>query len=254
MKNLSGALLIILSLSILTGCRGRSVNESPSTDTVLSVPDTGFTGIQKGMSGRYTVNEVTLKNGVREGLTKTFYQSGRLRSEKWYRNGLLQDSVIWYYEEGQVFRISPYKNDTIDGIQKQYYRTGQLKARIGYKKGFRTPLLEEFTREGKMITGYPEVIVNTRDEYKTKGIYTITVELSDKKRDVSFYRGDFMNGVYDTTKFTRLKTVNKIGQLTLKKTPSADNDHAGIISEILTNFGNRMLVYKRIELPYKDLN
>jgi len=28
----------------------------------------------------------------------------------------------------------------------------------------------------------------------------------------------------------------------------------GVVAEILTNFGNNYLVYKKIELPYHDLN
>ncbi len=47
-----------------------------------SVPDTGYTGIKKYMSGNYVVKEVTFKNGVREGLMKTFYQTGEVRTRR----------------------------------------------------------------------------------------------------------------------------------------------------------------------------
>ena len=53
----------------------------------------------------------------------------------------------------------------------------RLKAKLGYIKGLRTPYLEEFTPEGKLVGGYPEMIVNINDEYKTKGIYRISLEL-----------------------------------------------------------------------------
>lgn len=254
MRKLSVVLLIIVSAAVMTGCTGRSASESGKTNDTISVPDTGYTGIKRGMSGNYAVNEVTYKNGVREGLTRTFYKSGRVRSEKWYRNGLLQDSVIWYYEEGQIFRISPYKNDTINGIQKQFYRTGQLKARMGYKNGFRTTFFEEYTREGKTVTGYPELIINTVDNYTRNGTYKINVRLSDPKKDVDFFRGDFVNTVYDTTRITRIKTSDNKGELILKKKSSVNNDHVGIIAEVLTDFGNRLLIYKRIDLPYNDLD
>lgn len=254
MKKTAIFLLFLLSIALLGACRSRSGNQSNQANDTISVPDTGFTGIKKGMSGNYAVNEVTYKNGVREGLTKTFYKSGRVRAEKWYRNDLLQDSVIWYYEEGQIFRITPYRNDTIDGIQKQFYRTGQLKARIGYKKGFRTSLFEEYTKEGTRITRYPELVVNIRDDYKSQGLYKITLQLSDRKKDVHFFRGDFVNGVYDTTKIEKIKTSENKGELVLKKKQSANNDHVGVVAEVLTDFGNRLLIYKRIDLPYNDLD
>ena len=150
------------------------------------------------MSGQRLVKEVTFKNGVKEGLMKSFYQNGKLRQTFWYENGLREDSAKWYYEEGQLFRSTPYKNDTIDGIQKQYYRNGRLKAKLGYKKGLRTQNLEEFTTEGKLVGGYPALVVNVRDEYKTKGVYRISLELSDKSTKGKFYRGDLSNGVFDT--------------------------------------------------------
>ena len=57
------------------------------------------------MSGKYLVKEVTFKNGVREGLMKSFYQTGEVRQTFWYENGLREDSSRWYYQEGQLFRV-----------------------------------------------------------------------------------------------------------------------------------------------------
>ena len=241
---------------IFSGCGGKtgSKKDSKSESDTITVPDTGFTGITQGMSGKYLVNETTYKNGVREGLKKTFYESGRLRQTFWYVNGLRQDSSRWYFEEGQLFRTTPYKNDTIDGIQKQFYRTGKLKAKIAYVKGLRIPALQEFTPEGKLVGGYPEVVVSTRDDYKSKGSYRVTLALSDKSTKVRFFRGEFYGGVFDTSKCERIKTVNGIGNINLKKTGSPKSDYVGVIAEILTGFGNNYLVYKKIDLPYNDLN
>ena len=101
-----------------------------------------------------------LKTELKQGLTKTFYASGKLRGTLLYENGLREDSAKWYFEEGQIFRTTPYKRDTVDGIQKQYFRNGKLKAIIGYKKGLRTFEFEEYDMKGKKVAGYPELIVN----------------------------------------------------------------------------------------------
>jgi len=255
MKIFNCTIITILSVILISGCNGSGnskKNDSEEADTT-TVADTGFTGITQGMSGQYIVNETTYKNGIRHGLKKTFYQSGKVRQTFLYENGLRQDSSRWYFEEGQLFRTTPYKNDTIDGIQKQFYRTGKLKAKIGYEKGLRTTFFQEFTPEGKLVAGYPELIVTTNDNYSTKGTFRITLQLSDKSEKVRFFRGELYSGVFDTSKCERIKTVKGIGYVDLKRSKSAKPEYVGIIAEILTGFGNNYLVYKKIDLGHNDL-
>lgn len=256
MKIFSGSLLLFLAMTLIAGCNGKGPakkGSQPVSDSI-TVPDTGYTGIKQYMSRTTLVKEITFKNGVREGLMKSFYQTGEVRQTFWYENGLREDSSKWYYQEGQLFRSTPYKRDTIDGIQKQYYRNGHLKAKLGYSKGLRTTYLEEFTPEGKLVGGYPTLVVNVLDNYKIKGIYSVSLELSDKSTHVRYYRGDLSNGVFDTAHCKKIKTIKGIGTLDLKKTGAPKPAYVGVIAEILTNFGNNHLVYKKIELPYKDLN
>ena len=255
MKLISQILLITLVLFSVSRCTGRnSVNSDSdlSADTT-SVPDTGYTGIKKYYSGTNLIKEVTFKNGVREGLMKSFYQGGLLYMTYWYENGVREDSVKWYYPDGFLFRSSPYKHDTIHGIQKQYYRTGKLKARIGYETGLRTPLIEEYSVNGKLLNDYPDVIITIMDEYKTRGVYRINLALSDKSPKVKFYKGEFTDGRFDTTLCKIIKTVEGNGSLLLKKSGSVTTNSVGIIAEIVTPFGNKYLVNKKIDLPYNDL-
>jgi len=256
MKIISGLVINVLFLILLSSCTGKgtSKKETQTSIDTVAVPDTGYTGITKYMSRDILIKEVTFKNGVRQGLMKSFYQDGRMRQSFWYENGLRADSAKWYYEEGQVFRSTPYKNDTIDGIQQQYYKNGRLKARLGYKKGLRTTFLEEYGPDGKLIGGYPELVVNIKDDYSTKGIYKVTLSLSDKSQKIRFYTGDLSTGVFDTAHCNVVNTIEGIGYLNLKKTKSTNSGYIGIVAEILTNFGNNHLVYKKIDLPYKDLN
>jgi len=256
MKILSYLSILIIFVLLINSCRGKGTvkNDQQSEIDTTTVADTGFTGIKQYTSNRYLVKEVTFKNGVREGLMKSFYMSGRLRQTFWYTNGLREDSAKWYYEEGQLFRSTPYKNDTVEGIQIQYYRNGHLKAKIGYKKGLRTPLFEEYDQSGKLVTGYPQIVLSKIDNISPKGSYRITLMLSNRSTQARFYRGDFSDNVFDTTKYERINTINGIGTLDLKITGSGKTDSIGIIADILTNFGNKYLVYNKFELPGKDLN
>lgn len=251
MKIVSNLLIVLFATVLLSGCNSNGSAKKASEAEVdsLNAPDS----IIRHMSGEYAVNEISYRNGKMNGLYKTFYKSGKVRTAKWYVNDLIQDSVIWFYEEGEPFRITPYKNDTIDGIQKQYYRTGQLRAKIGFSKGFRTNLFQEFTREGKLITGYPEIVVTSQDNYMKNGTYSIMIELSDKKTKVNFFRGEFRNGIYDTTMIEKIRTKDNTGYLNLKKGNAPTSNYVGVMAEVLTNFSNRILIYKKIDLPYNDL-
>lgn len=245
-----------LAIIMITGAchpKAKPVQEQQAAVDTTASTDTGFTGIKKMMSGRYLVKEVTFKNGVKEGITKTFYVSGALRQTLIYRNGLRADSAVWHYVEGQKFRVTPYVNDTVEGIQRQYYRTGELKAKIGYSKGMRTTFFQEFSKNGKLVGGYPDLITTITDNYKTGGTYKISLSLSDKSPDVRFWKGDIINNRFDTLQCKKLKVEKGICNIVLKKGASASASKIGIIAEILTGFGNNYLVYKKIELPYNDL-
>lgn len=240
-----------VAMMILVSCTGRSNSQQDiqEADTAALATDT----IKRFMSNNRLVSEVTFRDGKRHGLTKTFYPSGRLQRTYWYDKGLRQDSSCWYYEEGQLFRTTPFRNDTVEGIQKQYYRTGQIKAKMGYTRGYRNTLFQEFTREGKLVTGYPDIVVRAEDSYNRTGVYRVVLELTDKTTDVKFFRGEFTDGVYDTTKVKKIRMKDNTGYLDLKKTGSPKKQYVGVIGEVLTGYGNRALVYKKIDLPYNDL-
>jgi len=256
MKNIFQIILIIITFSYLTGCSGKgpAKKEQSVVSDSSSVSDTGYTGIKQYMSGKTLVKLVTFKNGVREGLMRSFYQTGELRQTWIYKNGVREDSSIWFYQQGQPFRSTQYKNDTIDGIQRQYYRSGSLKAKIGYSKGLRTTFFEEFSLDGKLIHNYPDLDIKITDEYKTKSLYRLSLGLSDKSINVKYYRGDILKGIFDTAHCKPIKAIKGIGTLDLKKTGSPKPSSIGIIAEILTDFGNNYLIYKKVELPYQDLN
>ena len=247
-------ILFIIMIS-LAGCGGgtdTSKNQDSLSDTT-AVVDTGFTGITKYQSNGLIIKEVTFKNGIREGLTKTYYKGGQLYQTFEYRNNLREDSSQMFYLEGQVFRVTQYVRDTIHGFQKQFYRTGQIKAKIGFDKGFRTPFFEEYTRDGKVFTDYPDIVTNVTDNYASSGSYVITLNLTDNSQTVKFFRGSYLNNRFDSTASKPIPVIGGKGKLTLKKSQDGGSNSVGIIASILTPFGNRKLVYKEIDLPYNDL-
>jgi hypothetical protein len=243
--------LFITILIAAIGCTGKGPGRKDlkaEADSV-SAHDT----IKRFMSGRYVVSEVTFRNGVRHGLMKTFYQGGQLRTTFWYENGLKEDSARWYYEQGQLFRTTPFKHDTVDGIQKQFYRTGKIRAKIGWSKGMRTPFMQEFDANSKLMGGYPEIVVNVTDQYVSNGKYRIDLELSDKSKNVMFYMGDFTDGRFDTIRCKLLTKDIGTAEIVLKKSGTPGPNYVSVIASIRTPLLNRYLRSKKIELPYNDL-
>ena len=246
---------ILLVLLFTAGCAGKSGSKKGAdveAETV-TVADTGYTGIKKFYSKKILVKEVTYRNGITHGETRTYYTGGQLFQTFNYVNGHKEDTARWYYIEGQVFRSTPFRNDTVDGIQKQYYRNGRLKAKLGYKKGHRTPLLEEYDTQGRLIKGYPEITYSIEDNYSGTGKIRVNLGTSGVNQKVRFYRGEFINGVFDSTLCVRIRDINGKHYVDLKKTGTEQAGYLGIIASIITGMGNNYLTYKKIEIPYKDL-
>ena len=63
-----------------------------------------------------------------------------------------------------------------------------------------------------------------------------------------------VKGVFDSTSCMKIKTVNGIGTLNLKKTGTTQPGSVEVLASIITFYGNSYLLHKKIELPYKDLN
>ena len=69
----------------------------------------------------------SFKNGKREGLWETYYESGQL----------------WY--------TSNYKDGGLDGLQVEYYQNGQLKEKGNLKFGRQDGLWEYFNEDGALL-------------------------------------------------------------------------------------------------------
>jgi hypothetical protein len=246
-------LFVILLISANCTGKGPARNKETADADTVSVPDTGFTGIKQFFSKNTLTFEATFKNGVRNGLMKTYYPDGKLRQTFWYENGMREDTAIWFYEDGKIFRKTAFRRDSMNGFQIQYYKSGKVKAKLEYENGLRKPYLEEFSMDGKKVTDYPAVIIKTEDNYIRNGSYTISVELSKKNIKASFYQGDYIDGLFVPKKLKKINSSESTGFIKLQKSGNPGQNYVGIISEISTVMGNKLLVYNKVELPYNDL-
>jgi len=244
-----------LTLLIAVSCGSGAGNTGGAKDKAKHEADTGYTGVKSYFTkDNVKVKEVEFKNGIRTGLTRTFYAGGVLEQEIMYVDGKKNGEAKWFYPDAKLFRVTPYVNDTIDGPQIQYYKSSRIKTKIDYKEGKRVPGIEEYTINGEKVLNYPTLQYKIDDQYKEKGICIIFIEMSDLSENVRYYRGDYVNGLVDLTVLTQLKQNATSGYLNLKKTQGHTADSVTVIAAYLTPYGNRLYYRKSIPLPYKDLN
>jgi len=248
--------LIITGITIIAlSCTGKtSGGGGAEKHKDKHIADTGYTGTKNYYKSKYKVKDSEFKNGIREGMTRTYYKGGVIEQEIMYSNNVKNGESRWYYPDGKLFRKTPYENDTINGAQIQYYKDGRIKARINYLNGRRVPQIEEYTKSGALVTGYPDVTYRVQDEYGETGLYKIFIEMSDLSENVKYYRGDFQDGLVDITSCKQLLQTATTGYLDLRKTEGyTAGDSVTVIAAYLTSQGNRIYYRIAIPIPYKDL-
>lgn len=254
MKKTAFLLFIIVTFVTFSCSQGNTGAGKQESKSKSHQADTGYTGIEVYKSGDVKIKEVEFKNGIRSGITRTYYKGGMLEQEILYKDGVRNGDAKWFYPDGNLFRTTPYQNDTINGPQLQYYKSGRVKARITYVEGKRIPRLDEYEMDGTKVIGYPHLVFRVNDTYKEKGVYKVFIEMSNLAHDVKYYRGDFVNGLVDLTVCKPLLQTATTGYLDLKKTEGVSADSAIVIGAYLTPYGNRLYSRIAIPLPYKDLN
>lgn len=247
-------ILTIAFMVLLMSACGGGTGQEGGRKRAGHEPDTGYTGVRNYIRDNIKLREVTFKNGLREGMTRTYYKGGALEQEIPYSGDKKNGEAKWYYPDGKLFRTTPYTNDTIHGEQIQYYKSGRVKARLSYRDGKRSPGIEEYMMSGEKVTNYPEIGYRVNDRYEERGLYKIFVEFSDMAENVKYYRGDYVDGLVDMDSLTLLLQTATTGYLDLQKTPGHHADSVVVIGSYLTQFGNRLYYRLPVPLPYKDLN
>ncbi len=252
MKNLT-VLTSIIVMIVAVSCGG-GTGEAGGKKKAGHVPDTGYTGVRSYIKDNIKLREVEFRNGVRQGMTRTFYKGGVLEQEIPYTDGKKNGEATWYYPDSKLFRVTPYLNDTIHGTQIQYYKSGRVKAKISFVEGKRLPGIEEYMMSGDKVTSYPEIKYRTNDRYNERGLFKYFIEMSDLAENVKYYRGDLVDGLVDMDSLTPMLQTATTGYLDLQKTPDHKADSIVVIASYLTQFGNRLFYRLSLPLPYKDLD
>jgi len=188
-----------------------------------------FTGTcQTWNRGGFLIEQITCKNGKRDGRDTSYYASGCIQSVQDYVIGIKNGPQLVFFDStgqiqkevnyamdklngaskefnrsGDTIMFSNYKLDIPDGLQRTYYPSGKCYKIVGYKDGLLNGIHKTFNQEGG-----PEIFLNYKDGKKQgKCVY---YHPNGKESSVSFFEAGLRNGVF--TDFNELGTLVMKGE------------------------------------------
>lgn len=88
---------------------------------------------------------------AKNGLNKTYYQNGKLKSSETFRNGEKVGVCKYYYDNGKLQYEENYNTEgQAEGVFNSYYKNGQLESMYSYRNGQRHGIYKEYYEDGKL--------------------------------------------------------------------------------------------------------
>lgn len=81
----------------------------------------------------------------------TYYDNGNLKSVINYADSVREGEARFYYDNGNIKQQMNYVNGRVDGLVKDYYENGNLKQLINLENGKREGPTSNFNKDGKFI-------------------------------------------------------------------------------------------------------
>lgn len=148
-------------------------------------------------------NEVPVKDGMRHGVAREYYENGQLAAEIEYKADAKNGWSKWYYQDGILYQEAQFVANQKEGIEKKYYNTGELLALLKWKNGKSLPGLVEYQLNGKEIK-QPTIVVQEKG-----GKWEI--RLSNGATNVKYYLGTLgEQEPFEEEKFELLPTKDGI--------------------------------------------
>jgi len=213
-----------------------------------------YNGVFKSYRDGYLYSEVSLKDGIKDGLSTRYYPGGGINTQLFYEDGIKVDTSKWFYTNGKIYRETPYKQGKIHGIQKKYHKDGSVLAEIPYAYGKRKPGLKEISQYGNKVTKYPSIVIRNEDLRSSSDTYIIHLSLSNNAKRVKFYRGSVINEIVDIDKLEYLLTENGQSHIRFIEKPGYTGEtEIPLIAEYITRAGNKKYITGKVSLPSANL-
>jgi antitoxin component YwqK of YwqJK toxin-antitoxin module len=87
----------------------------------------------------------------KEGPNKTYYKSGKLKTEFTHKNGEKDGLFKTYYESGELQSETNFKDGKEEGLLKLYYKSGELRSETNLKNGLPDGPVKNYNENGELI-------------------------------------------------------------------------------------------------------
>ena len=84
------------------------------------------------------------------GIIKTYYADGTVRTETSYVNDVLDGDAIMYYPNGNIMTYKFYSNGILNGTVKEFYDTGLLKEEYSVNDGLIDGIMRQYFPNGSL--------------------------------------------------------------------------------------------------------
>jgi len=199
-------------------------------------------------------NLITYENNRKHGPAKSYYPDGKtVKTEMNYIKGYKQGETRWYFQDGNIYRITPYLSGKINGTRKVYYENGKLQAEISYLDSQPGTGLKEYNPNGSPKEHRSKIVFSEQDRVSLDNTFKLSLSLSDKYRNVEFYKGTLTDGIYWNEQLAPIATENGIGVMDFHVSKgSFKMETINIVARIKTKLNNYHIIQREYHLALEN--
>ena len=121
-----------------------------------------------------------------DGVQKTYWENGKLKSELRYEHGKLNGESVWYAQNGNKQAQACYHNDSLEGLYQRWYLNGQLAEERWYKNGQQDSVSRSYSERGNLVS---------EDHYRRGRLNGESKKWYDNGQ--TFQEGQYVEGMMD---------------------------------------------------------
>ena len=87
-----------------------------------------------------------------DGVKKSYWENGNLKSELCYENDKLNGDCVWYFKNGTKMMQGRYVDDVLDGCYTRWYSNGKVAEEGWYKNGEHDSICRIYSEKGMLAS------------------------------------------------------------------------------------------------------
>jgi len=101
-----------------------------------------------GMYSEMPLSQINYIDGVKNGVSKLYYDNGKIQEEAIYKAGVKEGPSKWYSSAGRLLALYNYHNGQFEGVQETFYENDSVQTATMYSNNIINGGYKEFYRNG----------------------------------------------------------------------------------------------------------